>query len=145
MGNKCVTIRYLELEKIQFITNVFAKVEEAKSNILHASRNNNIDNDFQICLDCLCGRWALSRTKKYSRVLINADSYNLSDAYHYITTGFHLDGTKGTVPDDIRELAAFVLEYGDYFDLILEKIRKDDKDFYNKIISESEVFHSHQG
>ena len=55
----------------------------------------------------------------------------------HITTGFHFDGTKGTVPDDIRELTAFVLEYGDYFDLILEKIKKDDKDFYNKIISES--------
>ena len=144
MGSKCITIHYLESEKIQFMTNVFAKVEEAKLNIFHASRNNNIDNDFKICLDCLCGYWALGRTKKYSQVFLNANSYDLSDAYHYITTGFHFDGTKGTVPDDIRELSAFVLEYGDYFDLILEKIKKDNKDFYNKIISESEVFHSHQ-
>lgn len=137
MGSKCIAIHYLESEKIQFMTNVFAKVEEAKLNIFHASQNNNMDNDFKICLDCLCGCWALGRTKKYLQVFLNANSYDLSDAYYYITTGFHFDGTKGTVPDDIRELAAFVLEYGDYFDLILEKIKKDDKDFYNKIISES--------
>lgn len=55
MGSKCIAIHYLESEKIQFMTNVFAKVEEAKLNIFHASQKNNMDNDFKICLDCLCG------------------------------------------------------------------------------------------
>ena len=48
MGSKCIAIHYLESEKIQFMTNVFAKVEEAKLNIFHASRNNNIDNDISL-------------------------------------------------------------------------------------------------
>lgn len=38
MGSKCIAIHYLESEKIQFMTNVFAKVEEAKLNIFHASQ-----------------------------------------------------------------------------------------------------------
>ena len=82
MGSKCIAIHYLESEKTQFMTNVFAKVEEAKLNIFHASQNNNMDNDFKICLDCLCGCLALGRTKKYSQVFLNANSYDLSDAYN---------------------------------------------------------------
>lgn len=141
MGIGVISNRYLDFEKIKFLITCFEKIQDYRMQLCH--HYSQLDPDTKLCCDFLFGYGTLCHTKRYEKYnLIHSD--NLFDAYKYILTGFHSDGSEGTAPEDLRELAAFVLEYGDSFDLAVERVRRTNRDFYDEITSEFEAFHSHQ-
>lgn len=141
MGGNIISIRYLDYEKIKFLVACFEKIQNYR---VQLCRNyNQLDPDTKLCCDFLFGYGTLCHTKRYEQYnLVHSD--NLFDAYKYVLTGVHSDGSKGTAPEDLRELAAFILEYGDSFDFAVERVRRTNRDFYDEITSEFEVSRSHQ-